>query len=169
VIHSALKIMNGNQCRNAPLLPPPRLLGDWSGDSTQFTSWLPTKEHQSKSTLVVAPAAKGKFLTFTYTWSHEGREHEGLLLVGNQNEKHEATGAWVDSWHMSGGVWPCKGSVSDDGVVKLLGSYEAPPGPDWGWRIEISATDGRSLTLRMFNISPEGMEEPAVVAEYQKR
>jgi len=146
----------------------PRLLGNWSGASTLFTTWLTTKEHKSESTMIVAPAAKGKFLTFTYTWSHEGKEQEGMLLVGNQNEKHEATAAWVDSWHMSGGVWQSKGAIDDDGVIRLIGSYEAPPGPDWDWRIEINSSDGQALHFRMFNISPDGVEEQAVSAEYQQ-
>lgn len=81
------------------------------------------KEQSCESTLVVAPAAKGKFLSFAYTWSHEGADHEGLLIVGNANKAEEATGAFIDSWHMNTNVMQFKGSVDEQGVIHLLGTY----------------------------------------------
>jgi hypothetical protein len=144
----------------------PRFVGSWAGDSTLYTPWMEPKEQSCESTVVVAPVAKGKFLSFAYTWSHEGKDHEGLLIVGNANKAEEATGAFIDSWHMSTNVMQFKGSVNEHGVIHLLGSYAAPPGPDWGWRIEIRS-EGDTLTLKMFNISPEGAEEIAVLGEYR--
>jgi hypothetical protein len=47
-----------------------------------------------------------------------------------------------------------------------VGSYAAPPGPDWGWRIEIAAEQCKALRLVMFNIWPDGKEELAVEAAY---
>jgi hypothetical protein len=145
-----------------------RLLGSWSGESRLFTPWMPNPESASNSTLVVSPAAKGNFLSFAYTWSHEGVDHEGLLLVGNANKAEEATAAWIDSWHMSGSVMQCKGSVDEPGVILLRGSYAVPPGPDWGWRIEVRSPSADELALLMFNISPEGGEDIAVQADYKR-
>jgi hypothetical protein len=55
------------------------------------------------------------------------------------------------------------GTCDEQGTVRVLGSYAAPPGPDWGWRIEIEPAAG-SWTLRMFNITPDGQEVLAVEA-----
>jgi hypothetical protein len=72
---------------------------------------------------------------------------------------------WIDSWHMGPAVMACYGSVSAT-PLSVRGSYSAPPGPDWGWRIDL-ATDGRdTLAVTMYNISPTGKEELAVEATY---
>ena len=145
-----------------------RLLGAWTGENRLILSWLPNPEHLSKTDLTVSTVVNDKFLSFAYTWEHDGAGHQGLLIVGNENPEEKATASWVDSWHMSGGVLFCKGRVADDGVIHLLGSYEAPPDPDWGWRTEIrSASD--SLTILMFNVSPDGVEELAVEGNYRRR
>jgi hypothetical protein len=144
-----------------------RFSGRWTGSNTLHTSWLPVKEHRSETTLIVAPVASGMFLAFAYTWSHDGAAHEGLLLVGNENDEEEAVASFVDSWHMSGSIMPSNGTVSDDGVIQLLGSYSAPPDADWGWRIEVRS-DAHELRIDMFNISPEGDEDIAVRAEYKR-
>jgi hypothetical protein len=54
------------------------------------------------------------------------------------------------------------------GVVSLRGSYAAPPGPDWSWRIEIEAEGVSFLLVRMFNITPLGEEALAVLARYER-
>lgn len=62
----------------------------------------------------------------------------------------------------------CDGTRDDGGVVSLRGSYPAPPGPDWGWRIELENHERASLVMRMINISPEGQEALAVLAQYER-
>ena len=145
-----------------------RLLGSWTGGNTLWLSWLPDPETKSVGGMTVALAAKGKFLTFTYTWVHEGKEQEGLLLVGNNNKEDIATASWVDSWHQSGKVMVCEGKVGEDGSIVLLGQYPAPPGADWGWRITLTTPGPDQLRMDMTNISPEGAEDPAVRAEYTR-
>ncbi|MCI0338470.1 MAG: DUF1579 domain-containing protein [Acidobacteria bacterium] len=144
-----------------------KLIGDWKGNNLLRTSWLTPPEHLSSSNLSVAQVANGKFLTFTYTWSHEDIAHEGLLVLAYNNEQNVATAAWVDSWHMSSKIMPYRGTIDQLGVIDLLGSYEAPPGPDWGWRIIIAPASGNDLQITMFNISPEGVEDLAVKADYK--
>jgi hypothetical protein len=145
-----------------------RLLGSWTGGNTLWLSWLPNPETKSAGKMSVAPVAKGKFLTFTYTWEHEGKEQEGFLLVGNDNKEDVATASWVDSWHQSGKVLSCEGKVREDGSIVLLGHYPAPPGPDWGWRITLTTPAPDELRMDMTNISPEGVEDPAVRADYTR-
>ncbi len=145
-----------------------RILGVWIGENLLRTTWLTPPEHLSPSRLSVGPAAAGKFLVFSYTWSHDNVEQEGLLLLGHDKQQDVATAAWVDSWHMSQKVMSFEGTVNADGVIDLRGSYEAPPGPDWGWRIVISSSAADSLEMVMYNISPEGVEDLAVRANYKR-
>jgi hypothetical protein len=145
-----------------------RLLGSWVGKNLLRLSWLNPTDYYSESNLSVAPAARGRFLTFTYTWSHENIAQEGLLLIGYDQKQAKVTGAWVDSWHQSSKVLHLEGSIDDTGVITVQGAYEAPPGPDWGWRITLTPGAVGNLQLSMHNISPEGEEDLAVLADYQR-
>lgn len=140
-----------------------RVLGNWTGTKELYLTGPPDPDGVSDSALVVAPVAKGKFISFAYTWEFKGTSHEGFLLVGGKDGV--ATTAWVDSFHQSGSVMAFEGSIDEEGRANVLGSYEAPPGPDWGWRIEIAA-DGEQLLIIMHNISPNGEEMLAVKATY---
>lgn len=142
-----------------------QLVGTWTGTMTLYTNWLPVLENPSASRLVVAPVAGTHFLSFSYTWSYEGKPNDGILLAGNSNEKEAVSAAWIDSWHQNGKVLHLSGDLGDDGVIKMLGSFAAPPGPDWGWRIEVSVRDG-APRIAMFVISPDGKEDPAVDSIY---
>jgi Protein of unknown function (DUF1579) len=144
------------------------LIGDWTGNNLLRTSWLTPPDHSSSSDLSITRVAKGRFLAFSYTWSHEDVPQEGLIVLGNDKEQNVATAAWVDSWHMSNKIWWCQGKIDEEGVIDLRGSYEAPPGPDWGWRIVITPASGKELSIVMYNCSPEGVEELAVRAEYKR-
>ena len=144
-----------------------RFLGRWKGTKELYFTGPPNPDSVSDSELVVAPVAKGNFLSFTYTWSFKDEEHEGFLLVGNGNANGVATAAWVDSFHMSAKVMNCEGEVDEQGRIDVLGSYEAPPDPDWGWRIEV-IPEGKSLQIIMHNISPDGEEVLAVRATYER-
>lgn len=145
-----------------------RLLGEWSGNNVLRLSWLTPSDFHSASTMTVARVAKGKFLSFAYTWSHENVAHEGFLLVGYDEKQKLATAAWVDSWHQSGKVLPLEGTIDEHGVISVKGFYEAPPGPDWGWRIVITPKSENEFQLVMINRPPEGEEDLAVQAEYMR-
>jgi hypothetical protein len=54
----------------------------------------------------------------------------------------------------------------DDGVVKLLGSYAAPPGPDRGWQIHIEPGDGGGGRMTMHNVMPGEDPYEAVEVTY---
>ena len=140
--------------------------GDWTGTSTLWLPWLTPPERESASTATVERVVGGKFAAVRYTWEHEGQGHEGLLLVG-QTKAGEVTASWVDSWHMSAKIMFSTGSVGEGGAISVLGSFEAPPGPDWGWRTELRATDG-GFEIVMHNISPEGEESIAFRNTYRR-
>jgi hypothetical protein len=145
-----------------------RLLGAWTGNNLLRLSWLTPSDFHSPSNLTVAAAAQGACLTFSYTWSHEEKAHAGLLLLGHDDKLNLATAAWVDSWHQRAGLLNCQGAIDAAGAIDVRGSYAAPPGPDWGWRIVITPGAADTLQLAMYNITPEGDEDLAVRADYRR-
>jgi hypothetical protein len=59
-----------------------------------------------------------------------------------------------------------RGEAYGDGQLSAVGSYSAPEGPDWGWRIVVAAGQEGGFELRMYNIPPDGGEALAVEAKY---
>lgn len=147
--------------------PPPldSLTGEWAGTSTLHRSWLEgdDKVHAGPSRLTVS--ATKSYATVTYTWQLDGETQEGVLVATANADGAAAT--WTDTWHSDSTLMSFSGGTSDDGVLRLSGTYPAGDGPDWGWRIEVEAVGG-GMQLRMVNIDPEGGEDWAVQAEYQR-
>jgi len=144
-----------------------KLAGSWTGTSRLYRPWLSPQESESVSTASVALEARGKFITIRYTWSADGQPQEGVLLLGSDTDD-AAQAVWIDSWHMSDKFMICAGSISDAGLLDILGSYSAPPNPDWGWRIVIVHGEQGSFELIMYNISPEGDESLAFKNRYER-
>ena len=61
---------------------------------------------------------------------------------------------------------PFETEAEGKNALSLLGSYAAPPGPDWGWRIVLEPLS-ETLQIRMDNITPDGEDLPAVEATYR--
>lgn len=141
--------------------------GSWSG-TNRLQDPNANAPEDSPSTLVLTPILKNRFLRLDYTWGYQGDPQEGSLWIGGDKKGHEVTAHWIDTWHMSHGVMACRGTVREDGSISVRGSYAAPPGPDWGWRIDVHPGDGRTLRVVMFNVTPEGQEDLAVEASYQR-
>ena len=143
------------------------LIGKWTGTSQLYLEPPPAKSLDSASRLSVTPVAGGSFLQFNYDWTYEGETQTGVLLLG-ADEDAATSAAWVDSFHMSSKIMSCTGTATTS-VAELRGTYEAPPGPDWGWRITIRSGSAGELQIVMHNISPEGQEDLAVQADYQRQ
>lgn len=139
------------------------LTGDWTGTKQLYLEPPPAPALSSPLKLSVHAVAGGNFLQFNYDWTYEGEKQEGVLFFGG-DEENAASAAWVDSFHMSSKIMSCIGSVTE-GAAELRGSYAAPPGPDWGWRITIRSVSPNKLMIVMHNISPEAQEDLAVQIE----
>lgn len=135
-----------------------KFVGHWKGTYRLVLSWLPNPDFISVSNMVIKSIANDKFLMLSYDWQHEGVGQDGLILIGNINKQAGVTASWVDSWGMSGKIMNCYGTINQQGDIILLGSYEVPDNPDWGWRIEIPCPNDNALQILMYNISPEGEE-----------
>lgn len=140
--------------------------GSWKGTNILHYEGL----DESPGTARIASILDGRFVRLDYTWSFQGKQQEGSLLVGFDPKTRTISGHWIDSWHMGHAAMICLGPEPDGGTYKLAGSYAAPPGPDWGWRIEITAGPGvDALRVDMQNVWPGGeREEPAMEAVYTR-
>lgn len=142
------------------------LQGEWQGKSLlQLSAQEPVRESESR--FRVKGTINNKFIQIDYDWSEGGKRQEGLLLIGLQDQPLAANAVWMDSWHMGKEFMILQGTATQEGRITVLGSYQAPDSPDWGWRISIWQ-DGDQAMLQMDNISPEGEELWAVKASYTK-
>lgn len=144
------------------------LAGAWTG--TNHLWFKPSDPvFESPTTVTVAPTAQGVATLFQYTWNHEGTPHAGVMLVPHAATTPEQDAlTWIDSFHTGGIFTHFRGGPTEAGSLSVLGSYAAPEGPPWGWRITLEPDEGEAFTLRMYNITPEGEEMLAVEARYTR-
>ena len=142
--------------------------GAWQGTKQLYLEPPPASPLSSPSQLIVRPVANDRFLQFDYDWTYETETQSGVFLLGYSDEDHAASAAWVDSFHMSQRVFSCAGNAQESSV-RVLGSYAAPPDPDWGWRITVRSVSAAALQIVMHNISPAGQEDLAVQADFTRR
>jgi hypothetical protein len=96
-----------------------------------------------------------------YTWSHEGKDHAGSIIVANDGAE------FTDSWHQPEPM-TCRRLPGAWGIFQVEGAYG--PDADWGWRLGLSLripTD--ELVLQMTNIAPWGEEARAVRMTCRRR
>jgi hypothetical protein len=139
------------------------LAGEWVGINRL---WLTPDSTaiQSVCSASISLAARGKFLSISYTWVYKDEPQEGLMIVGFDQNQQSTQAAWVDSWHMNDQIMICQSSFTEAGTLMLKGFYPAPPGPEWGWWIELDPQEGPSFKLVMYNVTPEGQALLAVEA-----
>jgi len=141
--------------------------GNWSGNN-RLREPNTNLAEDSESTATVTPVLGGRFVRLDYTWGYQGTPQEGSLLIGYDSKADSVAVHWIDTWHMGDKVMVCRGTATDDGDITVHGSYAAPPGPDWGWRIVIRSRGHADLSLTMFNVSPDQREELGVEATYSR-
>ena len=142
------------------------LAGQWTGVNHL---WLdPTQpSRDSATTLTVASAARGRFLTLSYTWADEGKKQDGLLVFGGTPEG-AVNAQWIDSFHMGDAFLALAGAFVAGGAVALSGHYPAPPDADWGWQISVAPLPEGRLQIMMHNVQPGEEPQLAVEATYTR-
>jgi hypothetical protein len=137
--------------------------GTWSGVKRL---WLTPEADEIKTNAEakIGTIGKGKFLQIEYGWQMDGESQEGLVILPATLGEEEAHSVWLDSWHTRQDMMVCE-VASAAGKVTMMGTYQAPSDEHWGWRLEFSQADDESLSIQMFNISPECDECLAVEME----
>lgn len=142
--------------------------GEWSGRN-QLWMEPGTPVHECETAACVVLVALGACAAIRYAWEQGGQPHEGLLVVRNATTVGAEDMVWVDSFHTGGQFMRFRGEADETGRIAALGSYPAPEGPDWGWRIVLGSDGPDELHLLMSNITPDGAVYPAVEARYARR
>jgi hypothetical protein len=141
--------------------------GPWQGRSTLQDPGRVEPE-TTPSTLTITPVLDGRFVRMDYTWSYRGTPQSGSLLVGHQKNAGALSVHWVDTWHNSDSVMALSGRSESASFLTVGGTYPAPPGPDWGWRIDLLPEQDGRVRIVMHNVSPEGQAYLAVEADYTR-
>jgi hypothetical protein len=140
-----------------------RLAGDWKGHARTFIEpGKPPMEAAWEGRM--ARVLGGRFLRFEYRSALFDAPLAGELLIAYESGEALWRMSWADSFHTGTAILVSVGDGSPDAQpVSVRGSYFAAPGhPHWGWRTELHDGEAGALTLRMYNISPEGQEDLGV-------
>jgi hypothetical protein len=140
------------------------LVGSWAGPSDL---WLEPDDDAERSdgTANGHAVLGGSFVRFDYSWAFRGKPQEGSMLIGYEPKAKRYTITLIDSWHLSSASMRQVGMT--DEAIDVFGEYEVEGHPNWGWRTRIDIKD-ESVTVRMWNVSPEGNEDRAVEAVYRR-
>lgn len=142
------------------------LAGRWQGTNRLWLYDPDEPASTSAATAVLSLTAQGKVATLEYTWAYDGEPQQGFLMMSQIDET--AVAAWADCWHYQDGIMQMNGAAEASGVLWVKGSYPAPPGPDWGWRLALHPDAADQFRLIMHNISPDGEEMRAVEAVFTR-
>ena len=147
-----------------------RLAGGWSGTTR---TWFEPDQlaDQSPTRGRMRTVLDGRFVVHEYEGSLQAKPLFGMAVIGYHIDAGVFTVAWIDSFHMGTGTMQSTGraAADDDGTgFDVLGQYEVPEGPPWGWRTTLRLSDDDKLSIVHFNISPAGDESKAVEIVYTR-
>jgi hypothetical protein len=108
------------------------------------------KEDETQSTATMT-AESDRTFRLEYTWSYHGKPQSGSLRI--KVESDGVTASLTDTWHTGNQPMAFTGLPPNSATVSIRGTYPAPPGPDWGWRIDLTPEKER-LRMVMWNIWP---------------
>jgi hypothetical protein len=150
---------------------PSRLKGATGSYIGEYRLWFePGTEPMVSETIAdLSIVAEKRFFVMRYDWWHEEKRRDGLIVLGDDVKANRCDASWIDSFHNGHRIMLCTGPSVGDGEVTVLGSYAAPPGPDWGWRTAFDRPDDDTFVMRQYNITPDGAEALAVEATYRRR
>ena len=142
------------------------LVGEWTGSTkTWFEPEKLADEAPMRGTIRLV--LDGRFAVYEYEGTLSGTPQLGIAMIGYHIDAGEYTAAWADSCHMGTDIMLCTGPRTERGCA-VLGHYDAPEGPPWGWRTEIDAVDADNLVITVYNIMPNGEEAKAVETRYER-
>ena len=142
------------------------LVGEWEGP---HRLWIQPGDLHEETVMrgTIRALLGGAFVVHDYSWSVDGEPQEGVALLGFDLRRGEFVSSWIDSWHNGTALMQMTGTATGRPVA-VVGSYDAPDGPPWGWRIEYDARPPDRLTITHYNITPDGAEAKAVEVEYSR-
>jgi len=143
-----------------------QLAGRWRGTNRLHDPHTPAPE-ETPSTLILRAMPGEQIVRIEQEWSYQGAKQEGLLLI-IAGYPGRASLHWIDTWHQPTTLMFLEQDQKTADRFTFLGSYPAPTGPDWGWRVELKYDPAGTLRLDMFNVSPDRKSTPAVESTYTR-
>lgn len=147
-----------------------RLAGEWEGTTKVWFE--PDKladESPTKGT--IKPILDGRFIMHEYSGSMQGKPLEGIQFYGYDMTGERFQMVMLDTFH-TGTLILTQNGTEGDAKFSPLGSYDykAPDGQitTWGWRTDIELVDDDNMTIRMYNVFPDGQAALGVETVYKR-
>lgn len=144
-----------------------RMAGSWEGP---FRIWFEPGKLADESVQrgTIRSLLGGRILLHEYAGSCTGEAFEGVAMIGCHLDEQRFECAWAEDFGTGTSIMYSTGTPGDPRFA-VLGSYgDGQGGPRWGWRTELEQVDDDHLTIRMYNITPEGQEALAVETCYRR-
>ena len=138
------------------------MAGGWTGNiQNWFDPKTPPIEAPIKGSIQLILG--GRFAIYMYESRMDDEPQQGMFTFGYNTSLERCEASWMDNIHNSTAIMFCTGELIPPNGFWVLGSYADPSGgPDWDWRTELEVTDANHLTMRAYNISPDGSETLAI-------
>jgi hypothetical protein len=137
--------------------------GQWVGE---WSLWMRPDQldANSPSKAHVTSELRGRTLLLRYDWQFDADHHEGLALLGADDEGVFQF-AWTETFGSAGILLPQAGDPS--GAASALAQYGPPEAP-WGWRTEFDMPSADELVMRAYNIKPGEPEALATLGTWRR-